>query len=778
MRAASTLLLVVLACHFAAAQPVIIDDFEADLDLIRSVSPDLDLPSTDPFTFLNPAVLGGETDVILNLVDAPDAASGVQVFGADGSFAIQSDPGTASRVFIVFDGMDGDAVRVLASGGLNGADLTRAGANDHFVLDIDNSGSALNISVDIYSSLETRSNLIVPIPAGWSGPLEIPFSDFAPVDSPADISSVNAMIMIVGAGGGGLGGAPGPIDLRINDFTAFGPPPVIPGGSGGGVIVDQLQTPVGDEWYITDFGGSNPFNALIQDDFVITATNGLTIQTVEFDGFYRPSPPSNPTADVIIRADNNGAPGDIVTTLPSLPVKAASDKTYSVDLGVNSPLLQTGTYWIGMQGNVPVGTEILTHSTSTPQGSPAHWENPGGAFGRSCPSATPLTSCGSSDESWRYKLISDFDPTAVDLNLDKDVEPDKVVLGDSITFTLVVTNFSEHTATGVHVADRLSGISNIMATSSQGSCSVSSEGALDCDVGSLESGASATITVTGQANSTTHTSNTAWASSAEHDSDPINNTFKTEWVVGRPISISKASTYDEYLPGNKIDFNMTITNTTSIPYSDLVLEDIYFNDQFKYVDATRDCINVQHTLTSTLSCAIPDIQPATTITYTTTMQALSPPAKSTNYAQVLDGAIVYGFGNRVVHVSDRWYLSDLNFVAVGGWDGGGAASSKSSQSGGAVDLYLGDTKVGEDLAFGQSTGWFTDTLGGDPKKLYIVPADSSDVTAAIDSLELLVDPGLPPGGGSSLVILVDDAAGDASTLVMDGVRREAADPGL
>ncbi|HEV8621743.1 MAG TPA: hypothetical protein VGR33_02490 [Actinomycetota bacterium] len=89
----------------------------------------------------------------------------------------------------------------------------------------------------------------------------------------------------------------------------------------------------------------------------------------------------------------------------------------------------------------------------------------------------------------------------VNLAITKDADPTTVSHGGAVTFTIVASNTSNSTATGVHVTDSvpagltITGIPSFTGGSNgSGTCSVTGQN-VDCNIGSLGAGASATVTI-------------------------------------------------------------------------------------------------------------------------------------------------------------------------------------------------------------------------------------------------------------------------------------------
>ncbi len=91
--------------------------------------------------------------------------------------------------------------------------------------------------------------------------------------------------------------------------------------------------------------------------------------------------------------------------------------------------------------------------------------------------------------------ISDIITPTADLLVRVTDSPDPVMVGAVVNYTVAVTNFGPAAATGVVLSNQLpAGVTFLTATPSQGSCSQAA-GVITCNVGSLSSGASATVTI-------------------------------------------------------------------------------------------------------------------------------------------------------------------------------------------------------------------------------------------------------------------------------------------
>jgi uncharacterized repeat protein (TIGR01451 family) len=119
----------------------------------------------------------------------------------------------------------------------------------------------------------------------------------------------------------------------------------------------------------------------------------------------------------------------------------------------------------------------------------------------------------------------------VTLSLAKTDAPDPVVVGGALTYSIVVTNSGSTAATGVRVVDVIpAGITAGVPTSTVGTCSIAG-GQLQCNVGTLSGGQSATITLPATAGAAGLVSNSAVVTSTEIELTPANNLATAQTMV-------------------------------------------------------------------------------------------------------------------------------------------------------------------------------------------------------------------------------------------------------
>lgn len=134
------------------------------------------------------------------------------------------------------------------------------------------------------------------------------------------------------------------------------------------------------------------------------------------------------------------------------------------------------------------------------------------------------------DGGWQSMLAAALVDFSADLEIQKTSDVASVEEGEQITFTITVTNNGPATAEDVVVTDTLPVTASLASvSSSQGSCGGS--GPVICELGSLENGASATITLVVTAEADGILSNLAEVSAANEDPVTDNNTATASVIV-------------------------------------------------------------------------------------------------------------------------------------------------------------------------------------------------------------------------------------------------------
>lgn len=154
------------------------------------------------------------------------------------------------------------------------------------------------------------------------------------------------------------------------------------------------------------------------------------------------------------------------------------------------------------------------------------------------------------------------DPVA-DLSVTKTDTPDPVNVGSNVTYSITVANAGPSAATAVNLADTLpAGLTFVSATPSAGSCSGTTT--VTCNLGTINSGASATasIVATATAAAAASVSNTATATSTVTDPNAANNSATTTTAVTPIANIGVAITDapDPVTQNSNITYTVVVSN--------------------------------------------------------------------------------------------------------------------------------------------------------------------------------------------------------------------------
>ena len=119
----------------------------------------------------------------------------------------------------------------------------------------------------------------------------------------------------------------------------------------------------------------------------------------------------------------------------------------------------------------------------------------------------------------------------IDLSVTKSGLPDPSAVGLDLTYTITIANSGPEAATGVALTDTLPGsVTYDSATSLDGTCGQAG-GTVTCDLGTINSGANATVTIVVLPTATVTLSKTVSVAGNEIDSNPLNNSDTQDTTV-------------------------------------------------------------------------------------------------------------------------------------------------------------------------------------------------------------------------------------------------------
>jgi uncharacterized repeat protein (TIGR01451 family) len=194
-------------------------------------------------------------------------------------------------------------------------------------------------------------------------------------------------------------------------------------------------------------------------------------------------------------------------------------------------------------------------------------------------------------------------PSVADLSVTKTDAPDPVLQGDDVTYIVTVANAGPVDATGVTLTDTLSSdLTFVSTTPSQGTCNTPVGQNVTCDLGSISSGASVTVTVVATAIGSGTVSNTANVSANETDSDLSNNSSSEDTMVNAAcvdLTVTKTDSSDPVLLGDNVIYGVEVLNVGSCGATGVTLTD-KLPSGLTFFDASPGCSESSGTVTCDL----------------------------------------------------------------------------------------------------------------------------------------------------------------------------------
>ena len=227
-----------------------------------------------------------------------------------------------------------------------------------------------------------------------------------------------------------------------------------------------------------------------------------------------------------------------------------------------------------------------------------------------------------------------------DLFLEQTASPDPVSAGDNLSYAIKVTNnqasgngpvdvipakSNDPNSPGVTLTDTLpAGVTFISALTSQGTCTELG-GLVTCQLGRLNSGANATVTIVVKVNASTASgtilTNKADVSSIVPDPELINNTVQvnTTVITAADLVITKNATVDPVIAGTDETYQLSVTNSGPSDAQAITLTDSTPADT-TFVSFTADlgwtCLTPPVGGPGTVTCTINTLASGASATFT------------------------------------------------------------------------------------------------------------------------------------------------------------------
>ncbi len=412
--------------------------------------------------------------------------------------------------------------------------------------------------------------LVVGEPAG-----ERPDLTITKTDSPDPVVDGSNLVYTITVSNVGLGAASG---VAVTDLLPNAPSGV-PGEdldlvtfvSTSGCLNDPaIQTcQLGD----IEPGGSASYTLTVQVNPGVagTITNEASVSSVEPDA----NPNDNSTTEDTFVADAV-ADLSIAKSDSSDPVTAGEQLTYTLDVTNNGPsdavdvtvadTLPAGVTLVETDGcsndptGVPtcsLGTVVAGTTASVTVTVEVDPSTLGTITNAASVSTSTLDPVSENDSASEDTLVV----ASADLSIEKSDSPDPVTAGESLTYTVEVSNAGPSDAVGVVVSDTLpGGVSNAVTSG----CAEDGSGVPTCSLGTIAAGTSKSFTITVDVDSSTTgtITNTASVTSTTTDPDTGNNSASVDTLVETSADLSIAK--DDDVAGSVVAGQDSIEYTVEV----------------------------------------------------------------------------------------------------------------------------------------------------------------------------------------------------------------------
>ncbi|HEX8720112.1 MAG TPA: SBBP repeat-containing protein [Pyrinomonadaceae bacterium] len=232
------------------------------------------------------------------------------------------------------------------------------------------------------------------------------------------------------------------------------------------------------------------------------------------------------------------------------------------------PTFDADYFWSGTSTNAfvaglnPAGSALLFSTrfggASSQRGNGIAVDPSGGIYVAGYTSSFGFPRANSTNKSWSGAFVTKFG-RGVELRVSMNGSPRNVLLGNDLSYTVVVKNHGDIPATGVTLTDKLpQGSTLVSAMADHGPCS---PGAIvTCALGTLNRGEAATVTITVKPSAVSDT-NTATATSNETGYSTGNNSASQGGgVISADVSVSQSIVAGTGAPGSKVVYLLAARN--------------------------------------------------------------------------------------------------------------------------------------------------------------------------------------------------------------------------
>lgn len=224
-----------------------------------------------------------------------------------------------------------------------------------------------------------------------------------------------------------------------------------------------------------------------------------------------------------------------------------------------------------------------------------------------------------------------------DLSILKADSPDPVAVGQTLTYTLTVSNGGLATATGVTVTDNLPAsvtLESATVTTGSGTCTSSGQTVV-CELGDIEDDETAVVTLEVTPTATGTITDSVVVSGDQSDPNPGNNSDSEQTEViaaptpGVDLAIVKTDSADPVAGGANFSYTIEVTNQGSTTATGVTVRD-FLPASVTFVSASAGCSEASGVVT----CDLGTVAAGDTETVTITVQAPNADVTVTNAALV------------------------------------------------------------------------------------------------------------------------------------------------
>jgi uncharacterized repeat protein (TIGR01451 family) len=377
-----------------------------------------------------------------------------------------------------------------------------------------------------------------------------------------------------------------PAGTTISSWSATGSTGTVYTASGSGNISELVNIPSGGSiTYTITVNVPSGYTGDLVNTATVTAPNGVTDNN-QNNNTDTETDTQNSVADLSVAKSSVNAtytPG-VPVTYTVLVSNAGPSDVVGASVVDNAPAGTTISSWsaTGSTGTVYTasGSGNISELVNIPSGGSITYtitvNVPSGYTGDLVNTATVTAPNGVTDNNQNNNTDTETDlqNSVANLKITKTGAPDPVIIGQTLTYTITVTNDGPSDAQNVTVSDPLPAGLTFVSASNSG---VFSAGNVTWSLGTLVSGASVQLTLVTTVNMNSFVAsitNSVSVTSTTFDPDHTNNTASDLTYITPVISVNDVSVVE----GNTLRFNITLSNPSAL--------DVDFTPSFTDITAT------------------------------------------------------------------------------------------------------------------------------------------------------------------------------------------------